>query len=35
LANGVEVFELDPFVVAWVPSLVLLSITAIALSRIR
>jgi lipopolysaccharide export system permease protein len=35
LANGVEVFELDPFVVAWVPSLLLLLITGLALLRIR
>jgi lipopolysaccharide export system permease protein len=35
LANGVDVFELDPFVVAWVPSLLLLLITALALLRIR
>jgi lipopolysaccharide export system permease protein len=35
LANGVEVFELDPFVVAWVPSGLLLIVTAIALARVR
>jgi len=35
LAGGVEVFELDPIVVAWVPSLLLLLITAVALSRVR
>ncbi len=35
LAGGVEVFELDPFVVAWVPSLILLIVTVIALSRVR
>jgi len=35
LANGVEVFDLDPFVVAWVPSGLLLIVTAIALSRVR
>jgi lipopolysaccharide export system permease protein len=35
LAGGVEVFDLDPFVVAWVPSLLLLITTGIALSRVR
>jgi len=35
LANGVEVFDLDPFVVAWVPSGLLLIVTALALSRVR
>jgi lipopolysaccharide export system permease protein len=35
LAGGVEVFELDPIVVAWVPSLLLLIVTGIALSRVR
>jgi lipopolysaccharide export system permease protein len=35
LAGGVEVFELDPFIVAWVPSLLLLAITGVALSRVR
>jgi lipopolysaccharide export system permease protein len=35
LANGVEVFAFDPFIVAWVPSAVLLLITGIALTRIR
>ena len=35
LAGGVEVFELDPIVVAWVPSLLLLLVTAVALSRVR
>lgn len=35
LAGGVEVFGLDPIVVAWVPSLLLLLVTAGALSRVR
>lgn len=35
LANGVVVFELDPLVVAWVPSLLLLLVTGIAMSRVR
>lgn len=34
LAGGVEVFELDPIVVAWVPSVLLLIVTGIALSRV-
>ena len=35
LANSGEVFDLDPFVVAWAPSAALLLVTLIALARIR
>jgi lipopolysaccharide export system permease protein len=35
LAGGVEVFNLDPFIVAWAPSALLLIVTGIALSRVR
>lgn len=35
LASGVEVFELDPIIVAWVPSALLLMITGITLARVR
>jgi lipopolysaccharide export LptBFGC system permease protein LptF len=33
--NSGEVFDLDPLVVAWLPSGVLLLITSVALLRIR
>ena len=35
VANTGQVFDLDPRVVAWLPSAVLLSITAVAFARIR
>jgi lipopolysaccharide export system permease protein len=35
LASGVEVFELDPIIVAWVPSALLMIITGITLARVR
>jgi lipopolysaccharide export LptBFGC system permease protein LptF len=34
-AQGGQVFDLDPVVVAWAPSAALLMITAVALLRIR
>ena len=35
LANSGQVFDLNPALVAWLPSLVLLAVTFIALARIR
>jgi lipopolysaccharide export system permease protein len=35
LANSGEVFDLDPLVVAWAPSVLLLAITGLALARAR
>ena len=35
LASGVEVFALDPVIVAWVPSALLVMITGITLARVR
>ncbi|HWM28327.1 MAG TPA: LptF/LptG family permease, partial [Woeseiaceae bacterium] len=34
LANSGQVFNLNPAIVSWVPSLVLLAITVFALSRV-
>jgi lipopolysaccharide export system permease protein len=35
LVRGGEVFDLDPIVVAWAPSAMLLLVTLVALSRAR
>jgi len=35
IANSGQVFDLDPRIVAWLPSVVLLAITAVALARTR
>lgn len=35
LANSGEVFDLDPSIVSWIPTLVLLAVTVIALQRVR
>jgi lipopolysaccharide export LptBFGC system permease protein LptF len=35
LGSSGEVFDLDPVLVAWAPTVLLLIITAVALSRVR
>ena len=35
LTNGGEVYGLDPLVIAWAPSALLLVVTAVAFARIR